>query len=513
MSTLRTLTRNISWNYLQTVVRLIIYFLLTPFVVEALGVVGYGLWILLNAILFYLKFLDLGFYSSLVKYVAEYAEREDWETINGLISTTLAALTAAGVTALIGSVAVAFWVVPHVFQVPAENIAELQHATLLVGVNLVIGFPSSGLSAVLEGRQRFDALSGISIFVMIAGASATLLALSSGYGVVALVWIAIGSTLLTTAATWALLRRWYPELNLGVLELFRGASRSHFRRIRSYSAWTSLNEILTEGGAELEKLLVPILLGVSLLTPYTLIVTVAASIFLVIQPITDAFFPMSSAFEAGADKRQLSELLERGTKLVVGLSLPFAVAIAFYGREFILLWIGADNVELPTGVTPLVAASYWVTAFTMTGITILLALARVREVFWMGIVELVIAMALVLATVPKMGLQGLAASLLVSNLAVTFAWITPHVCRLLGQSVVGFLGAAIFRPALSALPLVAVLIWSERLNPGATLSAIALNCVISGAVYVAAFHILSLSSRERASIYGTLRQLVLKKAE
>ena len=30
---------------------------------------------LLNAILFYLKFLALGFYNALVKYVAEYAER------------------------------------------------------------------------------------------------------------------------------------------------------------------------------------------------------------------------------------------------------------------------------------------------------------------------------------------------------------------------------------------------------------------------------------------------------
>src|SRR3970040_70655 len=102
MRELNVLTRNISWNYLEAGVGLGVYFFLTPIVVDALGAVGFGMWVLLNAILFYLKFLDLGFYNALVKYVAECSERRDWPTVNGLIATTMGVLLIAGVVALLG---------------------------------------------------------------------------------------------------------------------------------------------------------------------------------------------------------------------------------------------------------------------------------------------------------------------------------------------------------------------------------------------------------------------------
>jgi O-antigen/teichoic acid export membrane protein len=347
MRELNVLTRNISWNYLEAGVGLVVYFFLTPIVVDALGAVGFGMWVLLNAILFYLKFLDLGFYNALVKYVAECSERRDWPTVNGLIATTIAVLLIAGVVALFGSGLVAWLLVPNVFNVPAENVAELQLATLLIGIDLLIAFPASALNAVLEGRQRFDVLSGISIPLRIAGALATVLVLDAGYGVTALVGIAVAVTVADAVACWTLIGRLFPEIRLSVASIARAADTRHLMRTRSYSTWTSLNEILAEGGAELEKLLIPVLLSVSLLTPYTLIVTVCAAIFLAIEPITDTFFPLSSAYDAGSDKTRLRELLTRGTKLVVGISLPLAVAITFYGRDFILIWIGAGNVEVP----------------------------------------------------------------------------------------------------------------------------------------------------------------------
>src|SRR2546426_10038293 len=81
MSNLRALTRNISWNYVQAGVSVVVYFLVTPVVVGHLGEVGFGIWVLLRAILFYLRFLDFGFHNALVKYVAEYGERRDWRAV------------------------------------------------------------------------------------------------------------------------------------------------------------------------------------------------------------------------------------------------------------------------------------------------------------------------------------------------------------------------------------------------------------------------------------------------
>jgi O-antigen/teichoic acid export membrane protein len=503
VSIVAVLLRNISWNYLQAGVSGIVYLLLTPLIVAQLGTIGFGLWVLLNAILFYLKFLDLGFYNSLVKYVAEYAARKDWVIMNGLIAVTGGALTIAGLCALAGSCLVAWWLVPSVFNVPPEQVGELQLATLLIGANLLIAFPTSALNAVLEGRQRFDVLSAISIPITLAAALATVLVLRAGQGVLGLVWITIGATGLNALACWVTLRRLYPEIRPGLGSLSRKDVAQYWRHIRGYSTWTSLNEILAEGSSQLEKLLIPILLSVALLTPYALIVTVCAAVFLLIEPITDAFFPLSSAYDAATDRSRLSLLLSRGTKLVVGVSLPLAVGIGYYGRDFILLWIGTADLEIPAGVLPLVVASFAVTAFILTGTTILLAMARVREVFWMGISELALAIALVVLTVPRLGLLGLAGSLLIANVLITFAWIVPHVCRLLDQSVRGFLATSILRPALAIVPMALLMVALEGVHPAVSLWRMVLNCALSGALYLVSFWVLSLTSAERAAVYAS----------
>jgi O-antigen/teichoic acid export membrane protein len=492
------LIRNISWNYLEAGVGLVVYFFLTPIVVAQLGSVGFGMWVLLNAILFYLKFLDLGFYSALVKYVAEYSERRDWATVNGLIGITVAVLAAAGLVALAASGFVAWLLVPYAFNVPPESVAELQLATLLIGVDLLLAFPAAALSAVLEGRQRFDVLSGIGIPLRIVGAFATVLVLNAGHGVTALVAIEIAATIVDAVVCWIVLRRLFPEIRLSFAVLERKQRKRNLAYIRGYSTWTSLNEILAEGGAELEKLLIPILLSISLLTPYSLIVTVCAAIFLVIEPITDTFFPLSSAYDAGNDKARLRDLLMRGTQLAVGVSLPLAVAITFYGADFILLWIGADHVDVPEGVLPLVVAHFGVTAFILTGTTILLAMARVKEVFFMGITELALAVVLVLLTVPRAGLVGLAGSLLAANVVVTVAWIVPYVCRLLDEGIVRFLRGGLGRPILAAAPMALVLVGLERVLPADTLLGIVLNVGAAGGIYAATFYALARPRPERA---------------
>lgn len=501
MSTLRALTRSISWNYVQALASLVVAFLLTPVVVAHLGEVGFGVWVLLKAILFYLAFLDLGFYNALVKYLAEDAERRDWRAMNGLLRAGTSVLGLAGVAALAVSVLLAWLVVPRAFHVPPEHLGELRLATVLLGLDLLLAFPTSVLAAVFEGRQRFDVLSGVSVVATVLLAGATVVGLRLGYGLLWLVGIEIAGTLLTAALYAVLLRRLYPEARPG----FGPVGGEHLRRMRGYSTWTSLNEILAEGTTEVEKLLIPVVLSVSLLTPYTLVCTVAAAIFLAVEPITDTFFPLSSAYDAKDDRERLRALLIRGTKLVMAISLPIAVAVAAYGERFIVAWIGEEHVAVPAGVLPLVVVSFTVTAFIMTGTTILLALARVREVFWMGIAELALAVSLVLLTVPRFQLIGLAGSLLAANLLVTFLWIVPYVSRLLGQPVTDFLFQSLLRPLLAAVPMAGFILGMERHLPGSALWELAVKAALAGGVYLGTFYLVSLTAEERARCSASLR--------
>lgn len=506
MSALKGLTRNISWNYVEAGVNVVVFFLLTPMVVGRLGSEGYGSLVLLYTILFYLRFLDFGFHNALVKYIAEFAERRAWATINGFIGTTTSVLMIAGIGAFLLSGVVAWLIVPALPKVPAEWVPTLRLATLLIGVDLLLAFPASVLGAIFEGRQRFDVLSGVSIVASILIAVATVLLLQRGYGIVALIGLEIAGTLFTTAVYLVLLRRLFPELHLG----FGRIGGPTLQRIRSYSGWTSLNEILAEGGAEVEKLLIPVLLPVSMLAPYNLVGKIAAGVFMAIEPIVHVFFPLSSAYGAAHDKVRLRELLVRGTKFVMAVGLPLSVAIIAYGETFLLDWIG-DDINIPAGVMPIVVANVFTTTFVLTAVTILLALSKVRRVFWMGIAELVLAVIAMSFLVPRFELAGLAGSLLIANVIMTFGWVVPYACRVLDQRMMSFLVQSLARPLLAVVPMALFMLWLDQRVINTSLVWLITKAGLAGCVYLLAFYGVSLTSDERIFCYSSVRNVLGRK--
>src|SRR5690606_10119321 len=145
----------------------------------------------------------------------------------------------AGVAALALSVMAALWVVPNFFDVPTESITEFQIAVVLVGVQLLVGFPLSIFDAIYEGRQRFDVLSGVSLLCRGVSAVAILVVLTLGYGIIALVLIQIAAALVQAASFAALLPRLVPQVKLSL----RRMGGRHYRQLRAYSGWSSLNEL------------------------------------------------------------------------------------------------------------------------------------------------------------------------------------------------------------------------------------------------------------------------------
>jgi O-antigen/teichoic acid export membrane protein len=371
-------------------------------------------------------------------------------------------------------------------------------------VQLLLGFPLSVLSTLYEGCQRFDVLSAVGLICRVISAVAIIYCLRRGYGVVGLVVVQILATLFRAMAFLLLLPRIAPDVRFRV----RAMRGRLYRTVRAYSGWSSLNELITESSSEMEKLIIPLLLSVALVTPYTLICTIAAVIFMAVEPITTTFFPLSSAYHAKDDKPRLRDLLMHGTKLVMAISLPLAIGVACYGEALIHIWIGEEHVDIPRGVLPLVVASFATTAFVMTSGIILLALARVREVFWMTISELVAALALVLVLTPLYELAGLAAAVLVANVIFTFLWTVPYVCKLLEQSYAEYLWSSLLRPLFAVVPALLVAYELEEwFGSTESLLYLVLKGGVVGLVFLAVFWVVSLRTQERGLAVGAVMEL------
>lgn len=505
MSRAASFIRNISWNYVSAVADILVFFILTPIVVKHFGVTVYGVWILLHAIIFYLNFFDLGLYTALVKYVANFREVGDFTSLNDVVGLTLMMMAVAGVAAFTTSIVLAWFFVPYYFNVSDEMIDTLTLAIMLFGVNLLVSFPGSVFRAIFEGYQRYDVLGAISTLMTVLTAVASYIVIVVyDSGILLMASVEIAFSIIGVVLYVFFVGKLFPEVKPG----FGGAGGENWKRLRSYSWWVALNEMLVEGASRIDRLLIPVFISVSMVTPYSLVCSVAGAIFLMVDPITEVFFSLSSVFDARDDKGQLRTLLLKGTKLVMGFSFPISVCAMAYGEEFLNWWVGADYVTLDGPVLELVVASFVVTAFIITSSNILMAISRLKGLFVISVIELLIAVILAVLTLPEYGLAGLAASFLVANSLVTFLLLVPYVCKALNQSIFEYLLDSLFRPLLPVLPSLAVVYLLDQVLVSGGIVELVIKAAIVGGVYLLGFYVLSLSKNEKEEYGGHIRDLI-----
>jgi O-antigen/teichoic acid export membrane protein len=503
MARFRTVARNVSANYLGVGVRTLLFLLLTPFIIHYLGTAGYAVWILAHTLAFYLRFLDFGLYKAMVKYLAGFVAASRHQESNTLIANALGGFILAGFAALGLSIAIAEFLVPLFKQLPPELIPQFQTAIILFGLDLLISFPASVSNGIFEGYQRYDILNYIGSGLLIVQGLGTVVLLLLGHGIVSLAVLEICISILTLVINLWIIQRLFPEIRWAV-KFFHPASRG---RMRSYRLWSSLNEILVEGASHLDRLLIPFFLSVALLTPYTIICTLAAMLLVMIEPLTNVLFPMSSEQDAKCDHQGLQSSLLLATKGALAVTLPAAIVLASMGDSLIDLWIGQGYVQAPAGLLPLLLVNFLLTVFFLPASTMLAGIGKLRGIFIFSALETVLAITLVLLSVRQYELIGLAASYGIANFIIGFSCLVPFACRHLRVPVAGYLIEGLLRPLVPALPAAAAAWFLTGSWPVDNWPLLLAQAALIIIVYVSGFFFLSLSRTDRAVILDRLRQL------
>jgi O-antigen/teichoic acid export membrane protein len=290
MSVIPQRLRNISSNYAGVVVHGLIVILLTPFVVRELGTSGYAVWIIIQTIGYYLGFLDLGIVDAQIQRHSVLTSRSQPSSLGKLHGTVLVFLLGAGAVAVVLALLASVLPSAELFDVPPDLHDRYAWVLRLIGLVVLFSFVEAAADGIFEGYQRYDLMTAVGIVVALLGAIATFAVLYLGYGLVGLASVRVAESALGAAAKWFTVKRVFPSSAFPKVRFDREAWRS----IRSFSLWNSLNDIVTEGTAQLDKLLIPILHVSALVTPYSLIVTLAALIFVVAEPITETIFPLAA---------------------------------------------------------------------------------------------------------------------------------------------------------------------------------------------------------------------------
>lgn len=494
--------RNVGSGYLDAIVGGLVFLVLTPVLIDRLGVEQYAIWVLSHTITYYIGFLDLGLGSAQVRYQAWFAARNRIGSVRRLTTTVCLLLTIGGVLGALLAVGISSQAPSSWLDVSSSAAADFPILMLVLAMQVLVAMPASGIENIYEGAQRFDLRNIRSAVLSAITATVQLVLLHRGHGIVAIAIVELLSLCAQLLFDLVLTNRLMPK----VLTAPARFEKRMWKRIRPFALWSSLDEILVEGTPHLDRLLVAILLPLSLLTPYSLALALAGVLSVVVHPFVEPLLPFATKLHAQPASDAMSRLLILATRAGIALSAPIAIVLAFFGHSALSLWIEEASPDGLGVLVPIVVIDAFISMFLWPGGLLLMAMNRMRAIVILTATEIIVALALVLALTPMFGLPGLAMGILIANVGVGMGLQVPILCKALNLSLFQFLHQSLTRLVLASLPAIAVaLALKHSIDTEAWVPLIGC-CVAVALVYAIAALLVGVTSHERRDLWAMARK-------
>lgn len=412
-----SLIRNAAFNFMGAAVPALLAIGTIPYIVSTLGTADYGLLALITSIVGYFALLDINITASSTKYVSEFNASGDKERLNETVSFGLVIYGAIGTLGLIGLFFSADFLAKEVFSVPAERHFEAALALRVASLGFLFGQIQAYLHSLPGALMRFDISARIEAVFGTIVPLATIGLLYAGYGLVGLVWLRVGMSLLQGALTWQVLRRLLPTL--------RWATPTKDIRIMmlSFSAYSFLSRLAALTYANADKLVIGARVGVTALTYFVVPATLANRVMSLVFRLSSVMFPHASALAAQGRMEELERDYLFASRYLFFINGAIAVVMATMATPILAIWLSPDFAKAGAAVMVMIALAQWVDSTTNLPSLVNDGLGHPKISGLFALTRAGIGLALILAGVWAFGIEGAAGAHLAASVLMSAAFV------------------------------------------------------------------------------------------
>jgi O-antigen/teichoic acid export membrane protein len=469
-----------------------------PLQLRGLGPVAFGTWALLqtfSAVNGWLSLADIGVGTATTRAVAGAAAVQDSTRVAMVVDTALLLFLALGTVAAILVATVGSVTLPVLFRTPPALVGVLRWAIPLFAVQVAFDFLTQGLQSTLEGFQRVE------LSRLVDSSRRTSVAVVTC--VVALRGGGLGGVVAASAAASA------AGTLLGAVLLFRVTplrirppSLPEARRLISYGSGVAVLSTTGVVVRTMDRLIVGLLLGpgpVSLVEIATQVVNGASA---VLSACSYSVTPAVAWVKAAGHRTALGELMVRGTKYTLLITVPVIVGTMALAGPLTRLWVGARFadavVPMEIGLAALLLA-----APLQVGSNLLQGVGKVRAMLVPVVGAHLVNLVASIVLVRYVGVAGV----FIGTFIGTCIYVLPLARLALAAAIVDardFLRDGV-RPILVPAVALGLVATAAALIPATDLVRVAVGVPLAGAAYAALAWRLAVRPPELSDLRAMIR--------
>ena len=495
------LLRNSLWNFAGSALPALVALATVPFLIQGLGLEGFGIVTLIASIVGYFGILDINLSAGAIKYLAQHHATNDRERFS---ETFWFGVMFYGALGLVGGVLLAAGsatVLARFFTVSAALQTQTLSALHWAAFGFALSQIQNYLLVVPQALQRYErSAGGEAVFGITSNILSALIAMAGGgiAGVIAgrvavlsvnVVWLCFMLNHLGMPLTPRLPRR---EL---CLSLMRFSGHSYLSRLASM-----LHQ-------HADKLIIASVAGPVALAIYSVPAQLSGRILGLTYRLSSVIYPRVSALAASGQDRQMQQLYLDATRFMTYLNFAVLAIIALTGATFLRRWVGAEFVDSGYPVLLLVTLGLLMDSLTIIPSLVNDGLGHPRITGRFAIARGLLGAGMVYLGTHWAGIIGAAvAHLLCSVLMTSLFLLYVH-----GRTVPVTLAEtwnACWRPSLLSGCCVLLLLFPLRWWMGDSLAALFVMAGISSMLLLAIGLIFIVHSSERSALLSSTRRLM-----
>lgn len=338
------LIRNTVSSGVASFVTMGINFFLTPYMIIKLGVVEYGLIGMASIFMIggYVSLVEMGFQSSISKYVAEYNVRNDSVKITEIVFTLFAIFFCIGLFMMLAGILLSGVFVNGVLKIPEGYHLSLKTALMVVSSSYLFQFPNFIVVGFLQGMQRYDILRTRQVLITVIYSLGVVLMLLYGCRYVTVIAFQTFMMLVQFSLNFNTMIRYGNFLGLKTAYF----SLKSLKDVFNLTKYLFVGKVSNVVFYNTHRIFVGIFLGPVFMTYYDAINKVSSAIKTALGFVNSAVMPAASELYAASRMDSVKKLFTKTLLYQIVAVYPVTTGIMLLSGSFLKLWLGPEFVMI-----------------------------------------------------------------------------------------------------------------------------------------------------------------------